>query len=160
MLSKENLRKIVILENLTDDMLEKLIPIANTVSFNKGDTIFKEGDIADKFFMLKKGKVLLEKRVSEKITVSIGSIKQGYSFGWSAILDGESYSNDTVCAEKSEAICFSRENILDIINKDHSLGYKLTMQILEIIKTRLDYRTAQFIKVISNHPDMQTLFEN
>jgi len=87
------------------------------------------------------------------------SIKPGYSFGWSAILDGGSYKTDAICAEECEAFNFSRENILDLIDKDHSLGYKLTKQILGVIKTRLDYRTDQFIKVITNHPHMQTFFE-
>jgi CRP-like cAMP-binding protein len=159
MISKEDLKKIVILKSLTDDMLEKLIPIANTSSFNKGEIIFKEGDLADKFYILKRGKVLLEKRISDKITVSVDSIKPGYLFGWSAILDEGSYTTDAVCAEECEAFNFSRENILDLIDKDHSLGYKLTKQILGVIKTRLDYRTDQFIKVITNHPHMQTLFE-
>jgi len=159
MITKEDLKKIVILKSLTDDMLEKLIPIANTTSFNKGEIIFKEGDLADKFYILKRGKVLLEKRISDKITVSVGSIKPGYSFGWSAILDGGSYTTDAVCAEECEVFNFSRENILDLIDKDHSLGYKLTKQILGVIKTRLDYRTDQFIKVITNHPHLQTLFE-
>jgi len=54
MISKEDLKKIVILKSLTDDMLEKLIPIVNTTSFNKGEIIFKEGDLADKFYILRR----------------------------------------------------------------------------------------------------------
>ncbi|MCF8029107.1 MAG: cyclic nucleotide-binding domain-containing protein, partial [Desulfobacteraceae bacterium] len=87
MATKESLRSIQILEDLTDEMLDKLLPFIETHHFEERDTIFREGDRTGKFYMLKKGKVLLEKRISGKITISIASIKPGFSFGWSAMLD-------------------------------------------------------------------------
>ena len=87
MLSIDNLRDVIILDRLTDQMLEKFQPHIDVLHYDEEDIIFREGDPADRFYFLKYGKILLEKKISEKISFAIGAIKPGYSFGWSAMLD-------------------------------------------------------------------------
>ncbi|MEW6671508.1 MAG: cyclic nucleotide-binding domain-containing protein [Thermodesulfobacteriota bacterium] len=158
MLTKEDFKKIVLLRHLTDDMLDKLLPHIELKIFSESDLIFREGDAADHFYMLKRGKVLLEKRLSEKITVSVGAVKAGFSFGWSAMLDDGAYTSDAVCAETCDVLSVRREKMLNLMNEDHSLGYIFTQGLLRIIKKRLDHRTEQFLRAIQNHPDIQSLF--
>ena len=158
MTTKEDLNKIVILRHLTDDMLDKLLPHIDSKLFNEKDIIFREGDIASHFYMLKRGKVLLENRMSEKITVLIGAVKAGFSFGWSAMLDGGAYTSDAVCAETCEVLSVQREKMLTLMNEDHSLGFIFTQGLMRIIKKRLDRRTEQFLKAIQDHPEIKELF--
>lgn len=160
MVSKDELRKIILFSYLTEEMLEKISPLIETIQREDRETIFRQGDIADKFFMLKRGKVLLEQKITEKITVSVGSIKPGYSFGWSAMLDGGYYTSAAVCAEYSEIFFVRAPQIKNILEKDHSLGYVFTQRLLRVMKNRLDHRTDQFMRVIKHHPDIQSLFEN
>ena len=87
MVTKESLLSIRILEDLSDEMLERLLPHIERLHFDEREAIFREGDRRERFYMLKEGKVLLEKRISSKITVSIASVKPGFSFGWSAMLN-------------------------------------------------------------------------
>jgi CRP-like cAMP-binding protein len=158
MVSKEELKQIAILSYLTDEMLDKMLPIIDVLRFDEQEIIFREGDFADRFFMVKRGKVLLELRVSDKATVSVGSVKPGFSFGWSAMLDSGAYTTDAVCAEATELYSARREKILNLFNNDHSMGYVMTQRLIRIMKKRLDIRTEQFIRLIKNHPDMQHLF--
>ena len=72
-------------------MLDKLVAEVSVLKLREKEVIFDEGLEALKFYMLLNGKILLEKRISEKITVSLGAIKPGYAFGWSAIFN-EPYS--------------------------------------------------------------------
>ncbi len=160
MVSKEELRKIILFSYLTEEMLEKISPLVETIQREDRETIFRQGDISDKFYMLKRGKVLLEQKITEKITVSVGSIKPGYSFGWSAMLDGGYYTSAAVCAEYSEIFFVRAPQIKNILEKDHSLGYVFTQRLLRVMKNRLDHRTDQFMRVIKHHPDIQSLFEN
>lgn len=158
MVSREDLKQIVILGYLQDQMLDKLTPIVDQMMYHQDDNIFKEGDMADRFYMLKRGKVLLEKRLSEKVAVSVGAVKAGFSFGWSAMLDDGAYTSDAVCAETSEVLSVRREKMLNLMNEDPSLGYIFTQRLLRIIKKRLDHRTEQFLRAIQSHPDIQSLF--
>lgn len=158
MVSLEELKQIVLMGHLTDTMLESLRPHIDILRFAQEDVIFKEGDAANRFYLLKRGKVLLEKKMSEQITLYFGSIKEGYSFGWSAMLNGESYTSYAICAEPCEVFSLRRKTIIDLMENDHDLGYIFTQRILRVMKKRLDHRTNQFLRSIVNQPDLQKLF--
>jgi len=159
MVSKEDMKAIVILGFLTDDMIAKLSPITEFLKFDEGEVVFREGESAENFYMVRRGKILLEQRISEKITISVGTVKPGYAFGWSAMLGGAAYTSDAVCAEKSEVFYIKGMELARLLDKDHSMGYKMTQRVLRIIKKRLEVRTEQFVRAIKDHPDIQHLIE-
>ncbi len=158
MITREDLKQIVMLTYLTDPMLNNLTQIVDVLKFDKDEIIFKEGDPSTRYYMLRVGKVLLEQRISDKVTAIVGSIKPGYSFGWSALIENEVYTTDAVCDEPSEVFSFKREKIFKLFDQDPEMGFIMHQRLLVIIKKRLDYRTEQFRQAIMNHPDMQNLF--
>ncbi len=158
MISREDLKGIVILGFLDDPMLDEMMPFVNLKTYQIGEAVFKEGNKAARFFMLKKGKVLLEKRLSDTMTVSVDSIKAGYSFGWTAMLDEDAYTSDAVCAEVCEVLSIYRDDLLNLMNTNHVLGYIISQRLLRVIKKRLDHRTDQFVRAIQSHPDIRSLF--
>ena len=109
MISRKDLKQIIMLGYLTDAMIDKLIPITDQLLFGANEVIFRQGDKADRFYMLKQGKVLLELKIDAKITVIISSIKAGYAFGWSSMLDDETYTVDALCSEPCEILSFRAE---------------------------------------------------
>lgn len=157
MVTREDLKRTVILGFLTDPMIEKLLPIVQLRAYHEREHIIRQGDVADTFYILKRGKILLEQQISDKITASLGSIKPGYSFGWSAMLEGEPYRSNAVASEISEVYAFPRESFLHILDNDHHMGYLVMQRLLRVIKTRLDQRTEQFIRAIIKHPDIKAV---
>ena len=162
MISKDDLRRMVILREFTDDMLEKMIPLVERMQFDERQPVFRQGDSADLFYLLIKGKVLLEQRLSDKMTVSMDAIKPGYSFGWSAIVRGtldpySRYTSDAICVESSEVFGIKGENFIDMLEADHFMGYLINRNLNRVIKQRLVYRTEQFVRIIKRHPDMESL---
>jgi CRP-like cAMP-binding protein len=164
MITKEDLRKIVMLGYLSDAMLEKLLPLTERVHFEEGQRIFSQGDTAENFYMLAKGKVLLEQRISEKMTVSIESIKPGYSIGWSAMLTGglepySRYTSDAVCVESSELFSINGEDFNALLDSDPEMGYTMCRRLIRVISRRLRHRTDQFVRIIKRHPDIDNLIK-
>ena len=159
MLSKEDLNEIVMIAHLTDDMRERLAQITDVLNFDKDEILFRESEPAERFYMLRSGSVLLEQRISDKVTACVGSVKPGFSFGWSAMVDNGVYTTEAVCIEPSQIYSFKREKINKLFEQDPKMGFLLYQRLLEIIKKRLDYRTGQFRQAIEDHPDMQNLFE-
>lgn len=162
MITNEELRKIVILGYLTDNMLEKLIPLVERVHFNEQEYIFRQGELAEKFFMLSRGKVLLEQRISDKMTVSIESIRPGYSIGWSGMLTGglepySRYTSDAICTEPSELFVANGEDLNNLLDEDHDMGYMISRRLIRVISRRLRHRTEQFVRIIKQHPDIENL---
>lgn len=158
MITKEDLKQIVMLTYLTDPMLDNLAQIIDFLKFDRDEILFRENDPAERFYMMKSGNVLLEQRISDTVTACIGSIKPGFSFGWSAMIEDGRYTVDAVCVESSEIYSFKRDKIQKLIMKDPEMGLRIYQRLLVIIKKRLDYRTGQFRRAIENHPDMQNLF--
>jgi len=156
--SFEELKKIRLFENLDDSMLGKMLPFTQMHLFGDRAVIFKEGQHAENFYMLVKGKVVLEVEASESIMISLGSIKPGYSFGWSALLGESSHNSDAICVEPCEVIAIPGDKFIQILEENHVMGYRVMADAAAILKNRLEQRTGQFLKALRTHPDIEKLF--
>jgi CRP/FNR family cyclic AMP-dependent transcriptional regulator len=156
--SFEDLRKIYLLGNLTDSMLQKMRPFAHLRLFGERAVIFEEGQKADSFYMLAKGKVILEVEASKTIMISLGAIKSGYSFGWSALIPESSYTAHAICVEPCEVISILGDHFLQLLEEDQSMGYRVMEGVVRILKRRLERRTGQFLETLRKHPDIRKLF--
>ena len=154
----EELKRIYLLRRLTDPMLEKVLPFLRSHSYEDREVIFREGEEAVSFFMLLSGKVLLEVEASEAMMISLGSIKEGYSFGWSAFMPGSTYTSYAICVEPCELFSIRGKDLLELMDKDHSMGFRVMEGVVNILKKRLERRTEQFLKTLRAHPDIQKPF--
>ena len=159
MVSRVDVQNIEIISYLTDEMIQKLLPEIELLRFKEGEIIFRCGDAAEMFYMLKRGKILLEQRISDKVTISMGTVKPGSSFGWSAMLGDEKFTLDTVCGEPCEVLRIKAKTLFAMIEQDHSMGYLFMHRLLHILRWRLDVRTELFLKLIKNHPDIEPLIK-
>ncbi len=157
MVTIEDLKKIDLLQNLSDEALEKILPITKHHEFKDGEIVFKQGDPADTLYLLKRGKVLLEVDISEIVSISLGSVKTGFSFGWSALMGDSKYTSHGICSEPCEVFAVSGKELQSLLRQDHTVGYHIMIGVAQIIRNRLAIRTDQFLKVMSKHPDIQKL---
>ena len=157
MVSIEDLKKISVLDNLTQPMLENMRPLTQLNIFGERHVIFEEGQEADHFYMLLKGKAILEVEASETIMISLEAVKPGYSFGWSALVPGSRYKAYAMCVEPCEMMAVPGGRFLELLDKDHTIGYHFMKKVASILKGRVERRTGQFLKVMSKHPDIQKL---
>ena len=159
MIAFDDLRKILLLENVSDAMLGKMVPLLEMHVFGEQDIIFQQGDDAEMFYMLKEGKVLLEVDASDTISVSMGAMKAGFSFGWSSLFPGSSYTATAVCVEPTEIIAIPGKDFVRFMDGDHDNGYDIMWKITAILRRRLGRRTGQFLRAIEHHPDIQKVFQ-
>lgn len=158
MVSTEDLKGVALFEDCTDQMLEHVVRIAKQESYGERQMVYEPGDVADRLFSVKRGKVLLEAELAPTFIISIGAIKQGYSFGWSALFPSAShYTSYAVCTEPSEILSLPRDEFLALLDSDHAMGYLCMHKATRILENRLERRTAQFLKVISKHPEIGLL---
>ncbi len=111
MIDAQTLKQFIMLGYLTDDMLNRLIPITKEHFFEENEVIFKQDEKADRLYFVKTGKVLLEYRIADKITVTMSAVRPGFSFGWSAMLDDEPYSTDAICNERCEILSIKASDL-------------------------------------------------
>jgi len=154
----EDLKEIVLMTHLENDMLERISAVCDVLSFHDREVIFRQGDVADRFYMVQRGKVLLEQQMSDLVTVSVGSIKPGYSFGWSTMIEEGHYTTAAVCAEPCQILSIRGSQLRSMCTADPRMGFMLSQRLLVILKKRYEHRTEQFLKVIQHHPDMKDIF--
>ncbi|MBW1681471.1 MAG: Crp/Fnr family transcriptional regulator [Deltaproteobacteria bacterium] len=157
MVSFDDLRKISAFADMDETHLGRLLPFTQLQIFGDRAVIYSEGQRAEYFYMLLKGKVLLEVEVSEAINISLGSIKPGYSFGWSALLPGSKHTSFAVCVEPCEVITMPGEKLLEVMEQDHVLGHRFMEFMATVLKHRLERRTNQFLKTLKTHPEIEKL---
>lgn len=160
MIPVEMLKKINLFEGLTDKELKLFQPFTESAEYNEREIVYQKGQPAQNIFMLLSGKALLEERISEDISISLSSMKPGYSFGWYALVPNGSYSYTAVCAEPSKILIMPSEKIRGLLQNTPSLCYKVMLKVFEILKYRIDHRTAQFVSLLSRHPDMEQILDN
>jgi CRP/FNR family transcriptional regulator, cyclic AMP receptor protein len=159
MATSEDLRKINLLRDLPDSVLEKLAPLAEEITYRENDVIFRHGEPADTFGMLLRGKILLNMEAKPGLIVSLGTIKDGYSFGWGVLLPGSNHSNDAVALEPCQVLMIQGQTLLDLLDHDRDVGYQLLRKFITIMKNRLDRRTSQFLLAMDRQVEVEPLVE-
>jgi len=110
------------------DISEKLI-------CDEGNSLFNEGDRADHFFILLKGRVLLSQG-KEGSTVHMAR-HTGELIGWSTITGRESFSATATCQEPTSLLKFERDRFLEILDKDSEDAAILYKRLAETLGERL-----------------------
>ncbi|MBM4284452.1 MAG: cyclic nucleotide-binding domain-containing protein [Deltaproteobacteria bacterium] len=160
MVSLDDLKKILLLQDFTDPMLEELQPLVRPREGKEREIIFNENDPAALLYMLKRGKVLLEVEVSPRVMMSLGSVKSGHSFGWSALSPTDrTHKSNALCTEPSELFLVPGMEFLRLLDRHQEAGYRVMKNIFAIFKRRLERRTVQLINVIRNYPEMKEMVQ-
>jgi CRP/FNR family cyclic AMP-dependent transcriptional regulator len=133
------------LRELSSDHLGKLANNAMKVRFQAGETIFREGDPANRFYLLKDGKVALESS-SETGCTLIQKIGAGDVLGWSWLFPPYYWHFDARALEATEAIFFYGTRLRELCEEDHDFGYELMLRTSDILIQRLTAARKQLVK--------------
>jgi signal-transduction protein with cAMP-binding, CBS, and nucleotidyltransferase domain len=122
-----------------------LMDCAMMCNFAPGELIFREGDPANRFYLIHKGKVALESYVRDRGTVLIQTISSGDILGWSWLFPPYYWHFDARAVEHTEAIFFYGTPLREECEADHDLGYELLKRITEVIIKRLQATRRQLL---------------
>ncbi|MCP3899587.1 MAG: cyclic nucleotide-binding domain-containing protein, partial [Desulfobacteraceae bacterium] len=126
MIAVKDLKKFVMLGYLSEEMLTSLIPLTEILNFDENEMIFKQGEKANRLYFVKRGKVLLEHKVTDTLTISMSSVEPGFSFGWSSMLENDVYSSNAICDEPCQVYTYRDHKIKESMNEDHSIGFVIS----------------------------------
>ncbi len=121
-------------------------------SFAPGELIFREGDPANRFYLIHKGKVALESYVRERGTVLIQNIGSGDLLGWSWLFPPYYWHFDARAVEPVEAVFFYGTPLRDECEADHDFGYELLKRMTEVVIKRLQGTRRQLLDSYGLHP--------
>ncbi len=140
------------LQGLSPHQKRILSDCAMLSSFAPGELIFREGDPANRFYLIHKGKVALESYVRERGTVLIQNIGSGDLLGWSWLFPPYYWHFDARAVEPVEAVFFYGTPLRDECEADHDFGYELLKRMTEVIIKRLQGTRRQLLDSYGLHP--------
>ncbi|WP_028316659.1 Crp/Fnr family transcriptional regulator [Desulfatibacillum aliphaticivorans] len=152
--SLAQMKNIRMMSILSDDMLNRILPLITEESYAAEQEIFCEGDPADAVYVLVKGKALLNKSASNSVCVAVSAVDPGDAFGWSAILGRCIYSATATCVEESLLWRMPGKALLDLLNEDPVMGHKVMEFLAQTLNERLEKRTTQLFKTLLEHIEM------
>ncbi len=122
-----------------------LTDCATTTHFKKGEVILNEGELADRFYLIETGKVVLESISEEIEPVIVDTISAGDLLGWSWVVPPYIWHFTARATKTTDAICFSGPVLREYCEKVHSLGYELFKRMSVVMIKRLQNARAKML---------------
>jgi CRP/FNR family cyclic AMP-dependent transcriptional regulator len=151
MVTMETLERVLakhpFLENLPSRYLDLLVGCASQVRFQPGEFVFRMGEAANRFYLLRHGQVALELYTAERGPITIQTIGAGEVLGWSWLIPPYLWNLDARVVEQTLAVSFDAACLRGKCEADHDLGYELYKRFTPIIAQRLQATRLQVLDV-------------
>jgi CRP-like cAMP-binding protein len=150
MATTASLAEFPLFRNLPDSLLEKITALGNELSFSQGDTIFREGEDADKLHFLLEGDVLLKvKLTSRPESITVSAVSQRFeSFGWSGIVPPYHYTASAVCETDCRVLTIPGESFMKLLNENPEAGFAVMQRLTELVSSRLRNSRQALLKTL------------
>ncbi len=93
------MRKVEFFTPLTVGQLEKILPAVMLFSFDKGETVFSQGQKGDAFYIIYQGSVEIRLRQWLVLSKKVAALKAGDFLGEISLISDEPRTATVVCAE-------------------------------------------------------------
>ncbi|MBI1978186.1 MAG: cyclic nucleotide-binding domain-containing protein [Candidatus Omnitrophica bacterium] len=130
--------------------LKILSGCASNVVFKPDQYIFHEGERADRFYLIRAGKVAIEIRSPEKDSITIDTVGQGEVIGWSWLVPPYRWHFDARAVELTRAIALDGRCLRTKCERDHDLGYELLKRFTNVVVQRLSATRLQLLDLYGN----------
>jgi CRP/FNR family transcriptional regulator, cyclic AMP receptor protein len=134
-------------KGLNDEQLSFIAGCAKNVIFQPGAYIFREGDAADQFYLVRHGTVALEMEVPGQGPTTIRTLKDNDELGVSWLIPPYRWSFDARAVTLTRAIGFDAACLRGKCEEDHELGYRLMMRFAPRLWERLRSARLQLADV-------------
>ena len=135
------------LKGLDRTQLALLADCALATRFKPGEAIFREGEKAKVFYLIEKGRVVLESGKDYGDPVVIETIGAGELLGWSWMMPPYVWQFTARAVEPTEAIYFAGTILREYCERDQSLGFELHKRISEVMMKRLQAARRKMLSV-------------
>ncbi|MDZ7666882.1 MAG: Crp/Fnr family transcriptional regulator [Desulfotignum sp.] len=152
MVPSDQLKKIQFLDDLPNDILDKISPHARQAVFEPDTILIRQGDIQHLVHMLVSGKICLNARSDTGRVLTLDQIEPGQSFGLSAFFGKSPATFTAVCKDTCDIIVLSGDLMLKLFETDHRTGYAVMRRVAQLFKGRMNKHTEQFLHALSIHP--------
>ena len=127
--------------------LDLISGCGRTAHFAAGDRVFRTGDPADEFYLVRHGTVALELYAAGHQPLTIETLHDGEIAGFSWLFEPYQWMFDARAVADTSAIAFDAVCLRGKCDADHELGYQLMRRFAGISLSRLQATRLQLLDV-------------
>ena len=117
------------------DFVKEIMDVSVTESHKEGELLFHEGDPANTFYILLKGRIKLSLGETGQAVYIVSSA--GEAFGWSSLIGRERFSATAECMAETKLLKFDKEKLNKVLDKDPINSLILFKRLAELLGNRL-----------------------
>lgn len=119
---------------------------AQVATWNANDVIFREGEPANKFYVINQGQVALEAHEPGDGTVLVSTLNPGAVLGWSWLFPPFVWHFQARATMPTELIVLDAARLLRTAENDCDFGYELMKRVTQVVIQRLQTTRKQLLQ--------------
>ena len=132
---------------LNEHHVRLLADCAVRIHFERDQILFREGETANRFYLIESGQVVLESTAGDDAPVLIDTIGDCDLLGWSWFFPPYVWQFTARATKTTTAIFFYATVLREYCEKDHTLGYELLKRMSEVMMRRLQLARGHLVKM-------------
>lgn len=133
--------------DLSDGHIEVISECANDMRFPAGETIYAEGDPAERFMILQEGRVAIDMDTPHRGVLTVQTVGPGEVLGWSWLFPPHEWHYNARAVRETKAIALDADCLRARIERDPGLGYELMKRFSAIMLSRLEATRMQLMDI-------------
>jgi CRP-like cAMP-binding protein len=127
--------------------LNRLRDSAMFKQFDRDEQIFKEGEPANRFYLICSGKIALESKGNMESASFVQFLNPGDVLGWSWLFPPYYWHFGARAVEPTSAIFFYGTRLREQCDEDPGFGYDLMKRVASVVINRLQITRAQLLEL-------------
>ena len=136
-MSRSLLQNVYLFKTMTADEMGLISELAQTQTFNSGDTIFIKGEPAKAMYLIKHGSVKIQQTTKSGDNLVVATLGTGSHFGEMALVDGDVRSATAAAAEMTEVILIPHDKLQELLSKNVAMAAKFYKELSQFLCGRL-----------------------
>jgi len=131
--------------DLEQRYVQSLTGCAANVRFDAGTYLFREGEPADHFYLIRQGKAAIEISAPPRKPIIVQTLSGGDVLGWSWLVPPYQWRFHARAVEPVRAIALDGKCLRARCEENHDLGYELLKRFAQVMTQRLEATRFQLL---------------
>ena len=148
---KRILQSLPFFEGFSDEHVSLLVGCAKNERAAAGTFLFREGEDASTFYLLRAGSVSLEIHSPGQGPLTVQTVSEDEPLGWSWLFPPYTWRFDARVVEDVRMVVFDGLCLRTKCEKDPAFGYELMKRFSRIMTNRIEALSFQLMDVYGEH---------
>ena len=135
------------LTDLPAPHMETVLGCVSNVRFEAGSVVFREGEEANHFYLIREGKVALQIHSPRRGPLTILTLGNGEILGWSWLFPPYHWKFSAQAIQPTRAFAVDGRCLREKAEGDQTLGYELLKRFSHVVEQRLEAMRLQLVNV-------------